>query len=225
MMMNLFSSFDPSTSIFNLSLNWTSMMIPFIMIPLSFWNLPSRFNYLWKTILNKLHMEFKLLLGPSQHQGTTLIFTSLFSMIMFINLMGLFPHIFTSSSHLVFCLSFALPLWVSFMLFGWINNTKHMFAHLVPMNTPNILMPFMVCIETISNLIRPGTLAIRLTANMMAGHLLITLLGNSSAQASPSVLLMILFIQILLLLLETAVAIIQSYVFSILANLYSSEVI
>jgi F-type H+-transporting ATPase subunit a len=87
-------------------------------------------------------------------------------------------------------------------------------------------MPFIVVIESISNLIRPGTLAVRLSANIIAGHLLITLLGNQTAQASSSVILMtILIIQISLLTLECAVSLIQAYVFAVLSSLYSSEVI
>ncbi|WP_431834057.1 F0F1 ATP synthase subunit A, partial [Escherichia coli] len=54
-----------------------------------------------------------------------------------------------------------------------------MFAHLVPQGTPPVLIPFIVCIETIRNIIRPGTLAVRLAANIIAGHLLLTLLGNT----------------------------------------------
>jgi len=85
-------------------------------------------------------------------------------------------------------------------------------------------MPFIVCIETIRNIIRPGTLAVRLTANMIAGHLLLTLLGNTG-NTIPSILLSVLIItQLALLTLEAAVAIIQSYVFAVLRTLYSSEV-
>jgi F-type H+-transporting ATPase subunit a len=87
-------------------------------------------------------------------------------------------------------------------------------------------MPFIVVIESISNLIRPGTLAVRLSANIIAGHLLITLLGNQTAQASSSLLLIIiLIVQITLLTLECAVSIIQAYVFAVLSTLYSREVI
>nr|UPX88079.1 ATP synthase F0 subunit 6 [Aedeomyia squamipennis] len=223
MMTNLFSVFDPSSSILNLSLNWSSTFLGILIIPSSYWIMPNRFQIIWNKIMITLHQEFKTLLGPNNN-GSTLIFVSLFSLILFNNFLGLFPYIFTSTSHLTLTLTLALPLWLSFMMYGWMCNNKHMFAHLVPQGTPPILMPFMVCIETISNVIRPGTLAVRLTANMIAGHLLMTLLGNTGPMPSYFILMIILITQIALLVLESAVAIIQSYVFAVLATLYSSEV-
>nr|YP_010693182.1 ATP synthase F0 subunit 6 [Zeugodacus rubellus]WCB98428.1 ATP synthase F0 subunit 6 [Zeugodacus rubellus] len=224
MMTNLFSVFDPSSSIFNLSLNWMSTFLGLLLIPSAYWLMPSRWHILWNSILLTLHKEFKTLLGPSSHSGSTFIFVSLFSLILFNNFMGLFPYIFTSTSHLTLTLTLALPLWLCFMLYGWINHTQHMFAHLVPQGTPTILMPFMVCIETISNIIRPGTLAVRLAANMIAGHLLLTLLGNTGPSLSYMIVSLLITGQIALLILESAVAIIQSYVFAVLSTLYSSEV-
>nr|UOR16937.1 ATP synthase F0 subunit 6 [Aplomya sp.] len=224
MMTNLFSVFDPSSSIFNISLNWLSTFLGILLIPSMYWIMPSRYHIFWNTIMLTLHKEFKILLTPMSVNGSTFIFVSLFSMILFNNFMGLFPYIFTSTSHLTLTLTLALPLWLSFLLFGWINNSQHMFAHLVPQGTPSILMPFMVCIETISNLIRPGTLAVRLTANMIAGHLLLTLLGNTSSSMSTILLFLLIITQIALLMLESAVAMIQSYVFAVLSTLYSSEV-
>nr|ALO77302.1 ATP synthase F0 subunit 6 [Byrrhinus sp. BYR01] len=223
MMTNLFSTFDPSTN-FGTSLNWLSTFIGLSLLPMMFWFIPSRPQILWTKITLTLHKEFKVLLNMEKMKGSTLIFISLFTMIMFNNFLGLFPYIFTSTSHMVLTLALALPLWISFMVYGWINNTIHMFAHLVPQGTPPVLMPFMVCIETISNVIRPGTLAIRLAANMIAGHLLLTLLGNTGPSLSFIMINMLIIAQILLLLLESAVAIIQSYVFAVLSTLYSSEV-
>nr|ASM41787.1 ATP synthase F0 subunit 6 [Leptura arcuata]QVM79131.1 ATP synthase F0 subunit 6 [Leptura annularis] len=223
MMANLFSSFDPSTN-FNLSLNWLSTLIGIFLIPSLFWLIPSRLSMIWMNIIFTLHKEFKVLIGNVNSKGTTLIFISLFSLILFNNFIGLFPYIFTSTSHMTLTLTLALPLWLSFMIYGWTNHTIHMFAHLVPQGTPGILMPFMVCIESISNIIRPGTLAIRLSANMIAGHLLMTLLGNTGPNLSLILLNFLLITQILLLVLESAVSIIQAYVFSVLSTLYSSEV-
>lgn len=224
MITNLFSVFDPSSSIFNLSLNWIRTFIGILIIPSAYWFIPSRYTIFWNNILLTLHKEFKTLLGPSGHSGRTLIFVSLFSIIVYNNFIGLFPYIFTRTSHLTLTLTLALPLWLCFMLYGWINHTQHIFAHLVPQGTPAILIPFIVCIETIRNIIRPGTLAVRLAANIIAGHLLLTLLGNTGPSLSYAIVSLLLIGQIALLILESAVAIIQSYVFAVLSTLYSSEV-
>jgi len=224
MITNLFSVFDPSTNIFNLSLNWTRTFIGLLIIPPIFWFIPSRYNIIWNSILLTLHKEFKTLLGSTGHNGRSFIFISLFSLILFNNFIGLFPYIFTSSSHLTFTLSLAFPLWLAFILYGWINHTQHIFAHLVPQGTPAILIPFIVCIETIRNIIRPGTLAVRLAANIIAGHLLLTLLGNTGNSLSTALVIFLIAAQIALLVLESAVSIIQSYVFAVLRTLYSREV-
>lgn len=223
MITNLFSVFDPS-SIFGLSLNWISTFLGLLIIPSIYWLIPSRYNIFWNSILLTLHKEFKTLLGPTSHNGSSFIFISLFSLILFNNFIGLFPYIFTRTSHLTLTLSLALPLWLSFIIYGWINHTQHIFAHLVPQGTPAILIPFIVCIETIRNVIRPGTLAVRLTANIIAGHLLLTLLGNTGPSISYFLVTFLLVGQIALLVLESAVAIIQSYVFAVLRTLYSREV-
>nr|YP_010309891.1 ATP synthase F0 subunit 6 [Pheosia rimosa]UMR55019.1 ATP synthase F0 subunit 6 [Pheosia rimosa] len=224
MMTNLFSIFDPSTNIFYLPFNWLSTILGMLFIPYTFWLIPNRHHFFWNFILLKLHNEFKTLLKNNYFQGSTFIFISMFSFILFNNFLGLFPYIFTSTSHLTLSLSISLPLWLSFMIYGWINNSQHMFIHMIPQGTPAILMPFMVLIETISNIIRPGTLAVRLTANMIAGHLLMTLLSGTGPTMPSYLIIILIVIQILLMILESAVAIIQSYVIAILSTLYSSEV-
>nr|YP_010172669.1 ATP synthase F0 subunit 6 [Mnais tenuis]QSH89866.1 ATP synthase F0 subunit 6 [Mnais tenuis] len=224
MMTNLFSVFDPTSSIFKTPANWSATMMGMLLLPTMYWMIPSRYSMTWNKITSTLHKEFKTLIGANGMNGSTLMFISIFSTIMFINFMGLFPYVFTSTSHLVFTLALALPLWLGYMIYGWMNHTQHMFAHLVPTGTPPVLMPFMVCIETISNMIRPGTLAVRLAANMIAGHLLLTLLGNTGPSLTYTLTMVLLMVQIALLMLEAAVAIIQSYVFAVLSTLYSSEV-
>lgn len=221
MITNLFSVFDPSTTIFNLSLNWISIILGLFFIPYMYWLIPSRYNIIWNNLLIYLHQEFKVLLN---NRKNTFIFISLFTFILFNNFLGLFSYIFTRTSHLTLTLTLSIPLWLGFIIYGWLNKTNHIFAHLVPLGTPAVLIPFIVLIETIRNIIRPGTLAIRLTANIIAGHLLLTLLGNNGPILPTIFVSILLIVQILLLLLESAVAIIQSYVFTVLITLYSREV-
>nr|YP_784037.1 ATP synthase F0 subunit 6 [Scutigerella causeyae]ABF93305.1 ATP synthase F0 subunit 6 [Scutigerella causeyae] len=222
MMTSLFSVFDPTSSS-NIP-SWISSCLFLLLFPFKFWFVNSRPNMIFSLIFKTLHKEFKTLMIHMYPMGSSMVFCSLFVLILFNNFLGLFPYIFTSTSHMLMTLSLAIPLWLSFIVFGIMNNVLHMLAHLVPQGTPPLLMAFMVCIETISNIIRPLTLSIRLAANMIAGHLLLTLLGSQGPNVSLIILSSLIFSQIMLLVLESAVAIIQSYVFTILSVLYSSEV-
>lgn len=84
-------------------------------------------------------------------------------------------------------------------------------------------MSFIVIIEMVRNLIRPITLCVRLTANLVAGHLLISLLGNALLNTQVILGIALLPIPITLSILESAVAGIQAYVFITLITLYTTE--
>nr|VFU78762.1 ATP synthase 6 [Bragasellus molinai] len=221
-MTNLFSIFDPS-SLWGMSLNWFSIFLWLFLISPMFFLFQSRFSMMWNTLISYLFKEVSILLPQKSHHFLV-IFIALFMFIMTNNSMGLLPQIFTASSHLVFTLTLALPIWLSYYFYGWFNKFKYMMAHLVPNSTPAILIPFMVLIESVSSLIRPLTLAVRLAANMIAGHLLIALLSNYASIFSTSMIFTVTMSQILLLILETAVAVIQAYVFMVLSILYISEI-
>nr|YP_010261465.1 ATP synthase F0 subunit 6 [Brachymeria lasus]UIB40547.1 ATP synthase F0 subunit 6 [Brachymeria lasus] len=223
MMNNLFSIFDPSTSIL-FSLKWLSMIYIFSFIPLSYWFIPSRNIYLLNVILNFLFFEFKSLLNFKIMVFNIFMFLNMFIQILLNNLLGMFPYIFVGTSHMSISMSLSFSLWFSFMIFGWMFYSNHMFTHLVPQSTPGILMPFMVLIESTSNYIRFGTLAIRLSANMIAGHLLMTLISSTGSNLSLILLLLMILSQTILIVLELSVAMIQAYVFSILSLLYMNEV-
>nr|AHX97849.1 ATP synthase F0 subunit 6 [Phaenocarpa sp. QL-2014] len=220
MMLNLFTIFDPNTFMF--SLNWLSTIIILIIFPQIYWVMNSRFIYMLEKFMLMLWFEFKIIMKFKFNFNNLIYFMVLFLFIMMNNFMGLFSYIFTSSSHLIYSMLFALSMWIGLMIFGWVKNTIFMLAHLVPQGTPFMLMFFMVFIEMLSSIIRPLTLSVRLTANMIAGHLLLTLLSSFIPDIFI-IYIMMLLIQLLLLMLEMAVSIIQSYVFVVLMILYLKE--
>nr|QXT60004.1 ATP synthase membrane subunit 6 [Sarucallis kahawaluokalani] len=214
---NLFNIFDPSTLIFNLQLNWMSTMITIMLIPNFLWIMPNRIKWLMNKIFIMLNNEMLMLYKSKNTKSPSFLFISLFIFIFINNFLGLFPYIFSSSSHMIFSMTLAMPFWLFFIILSIIKNTKNMIAHLIPLSTPIYLAPLMTIIETMSIIIRPFSLSIRLTANMIAGHLLMTLLNSNS------MMIIILLIQMFMMMFELCVAMIQSYVFSILSSLYSSE--
>merc|ERR1739842_137490 len=168
-----------------------------------------------------LKKELNSVFGEITIPGTIFIFF----FIIFSNFIGLIPYIFTRTSHLSITLVLALPVWLGTMLFSIIFQYNSLLAHLVPLGTPSFLIPIIVIIETVRNIIRPITLSIRLAANIVAGHLLLTLLGSQGANVSIMIIIILIISLILLLILEVAVACIQSYVFTILSSLYLNELI
>nr|YP_010736875.1 ATP synthase F0 subunit 6 [Pedionis papillata]WEP24749.1 ATP synthase F0 subunit 6 [Pedionis papillata] len=216
--MNLFSAFDPCTGI--MSLNWMSTTLFMMIMPNTFWMKNNKNKLMFNMLMNTLKKE---MVSLTKNKSIPMIMMSMFLLILINNMMGLLPYVFTSSSHIVFSLSLAMPMWLSYMIYGWTKKTNMMMTHLVPNGTPMILMPFMVLIETTSNIIRPGSLAVRLSANMIAGHLLMSLLGSNSSK-SMMIMYITMSIFIVLITFELAVAIIQAYVFMTLSTLYSSEI-
>nr|YP_009502284.1 ATP synthase F0 subunit 6 [Heteropsylla sp. DMP-2018]AWU48926.1 ATP synthase F0 subunit 6 [Heteropsylla sp. DMP-2018] len=222
MMMSLFSMFDP-VALFFLPLNWIMVFISVTLLPTPFWKMNS-YPLIMVNLINKiLTTEFKALFSMNiLIKGSTILPISLFMLILINNLLSNFPYTFCLSAHLSFSLSLSLPIWLSIIIFYWMNITKSMLAHLVPTGTPSILMPLMVMIELTSNIIRPMALAVRLTANLIAGHLLMALLG-STFNPSSYMCMLIFMLQVMFLSFELMVGVIQSYVFSVLMTLYSSE--
>ena len=221
MITNLFSIFDPSTP--NLIPNWISILLFLLFLPTFLWSNSNRWIIINNTLIKYITTEFKPLIKKRTFSVSLSIV--LFTIIIYNNVLGLVPYIFTASRHISFTLSLALPLWLALIIYGWINNCSSLLIHLIPHGTPIILIPFIVLIELIRTIIRPITLAIRLAANIIAGHLLIVLL-SSAFLSLPTISFIILIPRLILLsILEIAVAFIQAYVFRVLITLYLSETI
>nr|YP_009744379.1 ATP synthase F0 subunit 6 [Oxyopes hupingensis]QIE13333.1 ATP synthase F0 subunit 6 [Oxyopes hupingensis] len=218
--MNLFSVFDP-TSYFGVSLNWIIIFLIFLYFPGKYYLVESGLNKIFKILFMEVSKVFKEVSIPN-HMALNFLSVMTFLYLVFSNMLGLFPFIFTSTAHPLITLGLGIVFWMSFFLMGFSFNFKKSCAHLVPEGSPMMLAPLMVLIESISHLIRPFTLSIRLAANMMAGHLIMGLLSSISL-ISMFGTIGSLILQNILLVLEFGVTIIQGFVFSILLLLYALE--
>nr|UBD07360.1 ATP synthase F0 subunit 6 [Synapturanus sp. MZUSP 159221] len=224
MIMNLFDQFS-SPSIVGIPLIYIAMITPWLLFPT-----PSN-RWLQNRLLTSQQYIIKYFLKqtllPINTNGHKWAFplASLLLFLVGMNLLGLLPYTFTPTTQLSMNLAIAFPLWLATVIIGFKNQTTTSFAHLLPEGTPTPLIPPLIIIETISLLIRPLTLSVRLTANMTAGHLLIQLTSMASMALMLSPLMAPLTFTALLLLtaLEIAVAIIQAYVFVLLLSLYLQE--
>lgn len=218
---NLFASFITPTVI-GLPIVILIIMFPSILFPAPFRLINNRLISLQYWLIR---LTSKQMMTIHNHKGQTWSLM-LISLIMFIgttNLLGLLPHSFTPTTQLSINLGIAIPLWAGTVVTGFRNKTKASLAHFLPQGTPTPLIPILVIIETISLFIQPVALAVRLTANITAGHLLIHLIGGATLALisinTPTALITFIVL-ILLTILEFAVAIIQAYVFTLLVSLY-----
>nr|YP_009495692.1 ATP synthase F0 subunit 6 [Moschiola indica]ASH94736.1 ATP synthase F0 subunit 6 [Moschiola indica] len=218
---NLFASFITPT-ILGLPLVMLIIMFPSMLFPTSNRLSNNRLISLQQWLVQ---LTTKQMLNIHNKKGQTWALM-LMSLIMFIgstNLLGLLPHSFTPTTQLSMNLGMAIPLWAGTVIMGFRNKTKKSLAHFLPQGTPTPLIPMLIIIETISLFIQPMALAVRLTANITAGHLLMHLIGAATMalmNISTITALITFIILVLLTLLEFAVAMIQAYVFTLLVSLY-----
>ena len=83
-------------------------------------------------------------------------------------------------------------------------------VYLIPPGTPGFLIPIVAVTEAVIRVIHPATLAIQLAANIVAGHLLFTLLGTQNP-SPPVINLVLMIVGLIILLVEGVVTYIQSY--------------
>nr|AJP76793.1 ATP synthase F0 subunit 6 [Panthera leo] len=218
---NLFTSFITPTMM-GLPVVVLIIMFPSILFPSPSQLINNRLISLQQWLVQ---LTSKQMLAIHNHKGQTWALM-LMSLILFIgstNLLGLLPHSFTPTTQLSMNLGMAIPLWAGTVVTGFRHKTKASLAHFLPQGTPIPLIPMLVIIETISLFIQPVALAVRLTANITAGHLLMHLIGGATlalTNINASVALITFIILILLTVLEFAVALIQAYVFTLLVSLY-----
>nr|YP_009754560.1 ATP synthase F0 subunit 6 [Casinycteris campomaanensis]QIP52452.1 ATP synthase F0 subunit 6 [Casinycteris campomaanensis] len=218
---NLFSSFITPTMM-GLPIVTLIIMFPSILFPSTNRLISNRLISIQRWLLH-LTSKQMMMIHNSNGQKWTLMLMSLIMFIGSTNLLGLLPHSFTPTTQLSMNLGMAIPLWTGTVVLGFRYKTKASLAHFLPQGTPVPLIPMLIIIETISLLIQPVALAVRLTANITAGHLLIHLIGGATlALLNISMLtsLITFIILILLTVLEFAVALIQAYVFTLLLSLY-----
>nr|QAB45636.1 ATP synthase F0 subunit 6 [Dremomys pernyi]QAB45701.1 ATP synthase F0 subunit 6 [Dremomys pernyi] len=218
---NLFASFITPTMM-GLPIVILIIMFPNILFPS-----PNRLinNRLvsFQQWLIQLVLKQMMMMHNSKGRTWSLMLISLILFIGSTNLLGLLPHSFTPTTQLSMNIGMAIPLWAGAVITGFRHKTKASLAHFLPQGTPIPLIPMLIIIETISLFIQPMALAVRLTANITAGHLLMHLIGGATlvlTSISPPAAMITFIILILLTVLEFAVALIQAYVFTLLVSLY-----
>ena len=146
------------------------------------------------------------------------IFT-LFVFVLFANLLGMVPHSFTVTSHLIVTFALAAVIFIGVTIIGFYRHgfgyLRMFFPHGAPLWTAVILVP----VELVSYLSRPVSLSVRLFANMTVGHVLLKVIAGFVVSLGVFGIFPFAFL-IALSALELFIAALQAYVFAILTCIY-----
>jgi len=154
---------------------------------------------------------------------------TLFFFVLFSNLWEIVPFIqFPANARMAMPATLALLVWVIFNVVGIMKQGfgRYMKNALIPPGVPAALLPLVVVIEFVSTfLVRPFSLAVRLFANMLAGHLLlVTFAVLTAALWDTSALFVIVWAPFVVLIgltgFEILVALLQAFIFTILTAVY-----
>ena len=162
-------------------------------------------------------------IGNKGQKFFPLIFT-LFTFILFGNLLGLLPYSFTFTSHIIVTFVMAMFIFLFVTLIGIMMHGFKFFGLFVPKGVPMAMLPLMVPIEIISYLSRPVSLSIRLFANMMAGHTKLKVFAGFIFSLGLFGIAP-LIVDVALTAFEVLVAFLQAYVFTVLTCLYLNDAI
>ena len=216
--------------------SFNSIIVPFVLIIILF--ISFLIFFLLKNakivpliLQNIIEMDYRFIINIIKQQAgfkgllwTPLIFV-IFNFILFSNLLSLIPYGIALTSHLIVILWLSITICISIFSIGLLNyNLK--FLHIFIPQCPFILLPILIPIEIFSYLIRLFSLAIRLAANILAGHTLVHIIVTfilNIMKVEFILSLLILIPLFLILTLEFGVAFLQAYVFTVLISIYLAD--
>jgi F-type H+-transporting ATPase subunit a len=167
-------------------------------------------------------------IGHGDGRKYTPLLCSFFFFILVAALLGLVPFTATSTGNIAVTLalatiSFAAQQWAGISKYGLYGH----FHNMIPPGMPALLLPIMIPVEILGMFTKPFALTVRLFANMLAGHmvittllLLISLMGQLHWLAGLAMTPISLVLAVFIMLLELLVAFIQAYIFTLLTAIF-----
>lgn len=151
------------------------------------------------------------------------LIATLFLFILFCNLLGLIPGSYTVTSQIIVTAVFSCVVYGISLIMGFLIHGIKFLGILIPPGTPGWLLPLMIPIELMSQLARPISLAVRLFANMTAGHVILGVLFGMAISGGLLIGWLPFAFTVAIYGLEVGIAFIQAYIFTILTCVYIGD--
>jgi F-type H+-transporting ATPase subunit a len=196
------------------------MLVPMLRARL----IPGRGQNVSEMLYDFIHGVVQDTIGSDGIKYLPLVFT-LFLIVLLGNVLGLLPYAFTFTSHIAVTGAMGLLVISVVTIMGFVNHGWHFLGLFAPSGVPMLLYPILIPIEVISFLSRPITLAVRLCANMMAGHTVLKVFALFSVLLGGVLGILPALFNTLVVALEVLVAVLQAYIFTVLTCIYIKDAV
>lgn len=190
---------------------------------------PNRWSISHESIYSTVYSIVVNQINANKGQMFFPFISALFIYILINNLVGMVPYSFAPTSHFILTFSLSFTVVIGATILGFQVHALKFFSLLVPSGCPLGLLPLLVLIEFISYLARNVSLGLRLAANVLAGHMLLNILGGFTYNImSKGLVYFFLGLFPLLFIiafsgLEIGIAFIQAQVFVVLSSSYIKD--
>lgn len=191
--------------------------------------IPNNWSISQESIYATVHGIVINQINPNKGQMFFPLMYVLFIFILINNLIGLVPYSFASTSHFILTFSISFTIVLGATILGFQRHGLKFFSLFVPSGCPLGLLPLLVLIEFISYLSRNVSLGLRLAANILSGHMLLSILSGFTYNIMTSGIIFFVLGLIPLAFiiafsgLELAIAFIQAQVFVVLSCSYIKD--
>ncbi len=186
--------------------------------------IPGRWQSIPELLYEFISGVIRDVIGPAGLKYLPLVFT-LFMMVFIGNMLGMIPYGFTVTSHIIVTAALGVLVISIVTIMGIVNHGWHFLSLFAPSGLPKVMYILLIPIEIISFLSRPITLAVRLCANMTAGHTVLKVFAMFSVMMGAFFGLAPMLLNCAIVALELLVAVLQAYIFVILTCVYLKDAI
>lgn len=220
---NVFYNFSITKNVFGLLLAVIILLVIFLSVAKAYktrgiTTAPKGFQNAMESLVLFVQNEIAIpFIGEKKYAKFLPYLLTVFFFIWINNIIGLIPF-FPGSANVSGNIAFTFFLAFCSLILVFINGNKHFWGHILWMpGVPVILRPMLAIIELIGVFTKPFSLMIRLFANITAGHIIImSIIGITFIINSIVVGIGTSIFSVVMFILETLVAAIQAYIFTLL---------
>lgn len=150
---------------------------------------------------------------------------SIFMTVFMGNMLGMLPYSFTYTSHIIVTGVLGLLVISAVIILGFIHQGWHFLSVFAPPGLPKFIYLILVPIEVIAFMSRPLTLAMRLCANMTAGHTVLKVFALFCVQLGLIFGMAPMLMNAVIVALELLLSSLQAYIFAILTCVYLKDAV